>query len=219
MPEPEIANIPESHFEYRAQFQVPLFDWWQHPNQIVEALYQTLKDWNVNLGNAFWEKDPKTIRDAQLIFNVEELASTIKVGVETATFSSVNPDWETAEQLLSMFDLVMSTIKNRGKAELLRQEAVLAMHVRPGVGSLKDTMATLVATDKIGPGQMYGVCVYGDDFDLLLDKSLRYPDAVFIRTTRRFSPNIGFPDIAAAVYGDEMKALGYFGLHEIPPRG
>src|SRR5476649_728206 len=101
MPEPEIANIPESHFEYRAQFQVPLFDWWQHPNQIVEALYQTLKDWNVNLGNAFWEEDPKTIRDAQLIFNVEELASTIKVGVETATFSSVNPDWETAEQLLS----------------------------------------------------------------------------------------------------------------------
>src|SRR5215467_12768984 len=118
MPEPEIANIPESFFEYKAEFRTPLFDWWQNPTQIVEALYQTLRGWNVNLGNAFFEKDPKTIRDVQVAWNVEKLASTIKVGYETASFSSFNPDWGMADQLLSLFDIVMSTIKSKGKAEL-----------------------------------------------------------------------------------------------------
>jgi hypothetical protein len=215
----QITDFRPKLFACAADFRAPLFDWWQNPNQVVDALYETLKGWNVNLGNAFWEKDPKTIRDAQLGFGVEKLATTIKVGFETATFSSINPDWETVDQLISLFDVVMNTIKNKGKADLARQEAALAMHVRPGAVSLKGAMAALVATDKLGVGQMYGVSVYGDDSDLLLDKSVRYPNAVFIRTTRRFPPNVGFADVAEAIYKDEMKALGFFGLHEKPPRG
>lgn len=214
MAEPEIANIPESYFEYRGDFQNPLFGWWQQPNHVIEALYQTLKPWNVNLGNAFWEKDAKTVREAQIGFNVEKLSAVIKVGMETATFSSVNPDWEGAEQLISLFDLVMSTIKTAGKAEISAQEALLAMHVRQGNRSVKEVMEGLVSAEKLGPGQMYGVSVYGDETTLLLDKSQKYTDAVFIRVSRKFSAVAGFDAIAEAIYADEMKALAYFGLGE-----
>jgi hypothetical protein len=214
MAEPEIANIPESYFEYRADFKIPLFDWWRQPNQVIEALYQTLKPWNVNLGNAFWEKDPKTIREAQIGFSVERLSAVIKVGIETAVFSSVNPDWEGAEQLISLFDLAMSTIRTAGKAEIATQEALLAMHVRQGSRSLREVMEGLVSAAKLGPGRMYGVSVYGDETTLLLDKSQKYTDAVFIRVSRKFSASAGFDAIAEAIYSDEMRALGYFGLGE-----
>ncbi len=214
MAEPDVANIPESYFEYRADFRNPLFEWWRQPNQVIQALYETLRSWNVNLGNAFWEKEPKNIREAQIGFNVDKLSAVIKVGMETATFSSVNPDWESAEQLISLFDLVMSTIKSAGKAEIAAQEALLAMHVRQGKRSLGEVMTGLVNAKELGSGQTYGVSVYGDETTLLLDKSQRYPDAVFIRVTRKFAANAGFDAIAEAIYADEMKALGYFGLGE-----
>src|SRR6266700_84445 len=212
MAELEIANIPESYLEYRADFKAPLFDWWRQPNQVVEALYGALKPWNVNLGNAFWEKDPKTIREAQIVFNVERLSAIIKVGMESATFSSVSPDWTAAEHLISLFDLVMSTIKTAGRAEIAAQEGLLAMHVRQGSQSLQGAMEGLVNVQKLGPSQMYGVSVYGEETTLLLDKSQKYTDAVFIRVSRKFSASVGFADIAEAIYADEIKALGYFGL-------
>jgi hypothetical protein len=134
--------------------------------------------------------------------------------METATFSSADPDWESAEQLLSLFDLVMGTIKGAGKAEIAAQEALLAMHVRQGKRSLREAMIGLVNAKELGLGQMYGVSVYGDETALLLDKSQRYSDAVFIRVTRKFPPDTGFDAIAEAIYADEMKALGYFGLGE-----
>jgi len=215
MAEPETANIPESYFEYKAGFKTPLFDWWRDPNQVVEALYSVLNPWNVTLGNAFWEKDPKTIRDAQVGFNVERQSAVIKVGMDTATFSSVNPDWEGAEQLISLFDLVMGTIKTKGKAEIAAQEALLAMHVRQGTIPLREVMEGLVSVPKLGPGQMYGVSVYGDETTLLLDKSQKYLDSIFIRVSRKFSSTTGFGEIAEVIYNDEMKALGYFGLAEV----
>ncbi len=215
MAELEIANIPESYLEYRADFKAPLFDWWRQPNQVVEALYGALNPWNVNLGNAFWEKDPKTIREAQIGFNIEKLSAVIKVGMESATFSSVNPDWTTAEQLISLFDLAMGTIKTAGKAEIATQEAFLAMHVRQGRLSVREVMEGLVSAQKLGLSQMYGVSVYGEETTLLLDKSQKYAEAVFVRVSRKFSAGVGFADVAEAIYADEIKALGYFGLSEV----
>jgi hypothetical protein len=61
---------------------------------------------------------------------------------------------------------------------------------------------------------MYGVSVYGDETTLLLDKSQKYADAVFIRVSRKFSASAGFDAIAETIYADEMRALGYFGLSE-----
>jgi hypothetical protein len=100
----EIAKIPESYFEYRAEFLRPMFEAWSQPTRILEGMFELLQRWNVSLANAHWEKEPKTIREGQLGFNVEKLSSVMKVGIDSATFIALNPDWGDADNLLTLFE-------------------------------------------------------------------------------------------------------------------
>ena len=79
-------------------------------------------------------------------------------------------------------------------------------------------MAALVNTKVLGPAQMYGVSIYDGQRSFVLDKSAKYTDAVFFRLQRKFAAASPLKDIAEVILAEEMHALGFLGLEEIPPR-
>ncbi len=210
-----IADIPESYFEYRAEFAAPMFEVWTVPHPLVSSLSAALRKWGVGLGDIAWNKDPSTYKDLQITFNVSKMNALIKLNLDAATFTALNPDWSEAPALIELFETAMGNIQQTTKREVASQEIALAMHVKPGEKPFRDLMSPLVNTDVLGPAQMYGISVYQNDSSFVIDKSLRYQDSVFIRLYRRLGSSTSFSDIAKILHQDESRALGLLGLEEL----
>lgn len=218
MPDMELADISESFFEYRADLSVAMFNAWTVPNPLVPSVLGALAKWNVGLGDVTWNHDTKSYKDLQLTFNVTQLDAAIKVGVDSVLFVALNPDWGDAPNLVTTFDAAIKAICSTGNTEIKSHEISLAMHVKPGKTPFVDIMTRFVNREAIGPAQMYGFSVYRDSSSLVIDKSLRYEGAGFLRLQRRFEASSSFEDIAAMLYEDESKALDMLGLKELLER-
>lgn len=216
MEERQIADIPESFFQYRAELKNPLLEAWTVPNKIITALMPLLKKWDVGLGDVSWAQ-ANNLRDLQVTFGVPKLRSGIKVGLDSLTFDAANPDWLDAPKLLEFFQAVTDTLRDATSYEVVKQEAALAMHVKSGKRSSKDTMQDLVCSDRLGPADSYGVSMYRSDSSCVIDKSLRYEGAFFIRLQRTFEASVTFPELALGLYNDEIAALSLLGLTELLP--
>ena len=209
----EFANIPESLFELNVEFQEPMLEAWnKHPYGIVEALYQALKAWGVTLENAMWEKDPKTIRDARVAFEIPRASSIIRAGLETLSFTAFNQDWESAPQILPLFGAVTAKVVNFGSVAVSDFRTILALHVIPGPRPFVESMRNLVNAKALGQAQMYGFSIYNQDSTIMLDKSVKYPGGVFVRLDRNFPGTTLFKEIVAALHQDQVKALGFLGI-------
>jgi len=212
MEEKATADIPESYFEYRAEFTVPMFGVWTLPNPLVSSLFLALKGWGIGLGDITWNKEPSSYNDFQITINVLKLNAQIKFGLDSTTFIATNPDWSGAKELMELFKAAMDVIQKAATAGISSQDVALAMHVRTGEKSSKQTMSAFVNADLLGPAQMYGISVYKEDSWFVVDKSVRYPDCFFVRLQRRHGASASFDDIARRLYEDELKVLQMLGL-------
>jgi hypothetical protein len=208
-------HIPESYFEYRADFSEPMFELWTLPNPLVRMLYLALKRWNVGLSDIGWNKETKNYKDLLITFNVASVNATMRVGLDTVTFNAVNPDWSNAPALLELFEEAIDSIKKIGKVEIVLQEVFLALHICAGQKAFGNTMAGLVNSNLLGPAEMYGVSAYREDSSVVMDKSVRYEGGVFVRLQRKFPASASFPDVAMAIYEDETNVLKLLGVPEL----
>jgi len=204
--------ISESYFEDRVQFTEPIFGKWTISNPLVEALFSSLRKWNVALKDFSWNKDPNTYQEIQLTLTVPEMNAIIRVGLDSATFIAVNPDWSRAPALVELFETAWGSITG---TEMGTQELALAMHVMPGNRHFGDTMQKLVNAHVIGPATMYGISVYQEDSSLVIDKSQKYEGGLFLRLYRKLEPGIPFSDVGTIIYEDELRALRFIGLESL----
>ncbi len=217
MEQKQVAEIPESFFQYRGDLAGPLFDAWTIPNKLITTIGPSLKKWGVGLGDISWNSQATSLGDLQVTFSVPKLGAAIRLGLETLTFDAANPDWSDAPNLIEMFDAVQAVLKQNADYEVAKQEVALAMHVRSGDQDLQGVMRQFVNVEKLGSAEMYGLSVYRNDSSWVIDKSLRYEKAYFIRLNRTFEPSLGFSEIAMSIYKDEVTVLGLLGLTELLP--
>lgn len=188
---------------------------WALPNPLVEALYPILKGYGFGLQDIEWARDPKSYQELQVTFRVLKLNAVINVGVDAVSFAAFNPDWNDAPNLAELFQTVRDRILQLAKVSAAAQEIALAMHVQQGDTPFPKIMRNLVNADTLGEAETYGVSTYSSDYSMVIDKSARYDNSVFVRLHRRFSGSATVKDIAAAVYADENRALGLLGLEEL----
>jgi hypothetical protein len=215
MPEKQVADIPEAYFEYRADFSEPMFSAWSLPNEIVKGIFPFLQSYGVGLQDIEWSKDPKSFKELQVTFKVLKLNAVVHVGIDSTTFVAINPDWTEAAALIELFEKLRGRILEIGHTGIERQETALAMHVKPSETPFPELMKQLVNQKILGTAEMYGVSTYNGDSSMVIDKSLRYENSVFIRLHRKFPPSVTVKEIATALYEDEMRALGLLGLQEL----
>ena len=209
------AVIAESYFEYKASLSAPMFKAWTLPNTLVADLFPALKQWDVGLSDISCNKESNSLQDLQLTFNVLRLGATIKVGLDSISCVAVNPDWSQAPALVELYGTAIQVACKTGATSIASHECALAMHVRSGDNGFKETMANLVNGSALGPAQMYGLSIYQNDSSMVLDRSVRYENGLFVRLYRKLSLGVDLVQVAKMLYDDEVKALTMLGLPEL----
>lgn len=207
-------HVPEAFFEHRQSFADPWIERW--PNPFVAELVPPLRAAGVELTDFSMNKDAANIGELYLNISIRRLNAAVRIGLDTLTFIAANPNWEIAPQLVAIFDRISSQVRNVVGISPKSQEATLAFHVSPGTLDFGKITASLVNGNVVGECLFCGVSLYKSDGALVIDKSLRYEGAAFVRLQRRFAGDALLSDVAAQLYQDEVAALRLLGIAEVP---
>jgi hypothetical protein len=130
-------------------------------------------------------------------------------------FIVANPDWGMATDLVPVFDRIADTICGIVHSRPISQKATLAFHVTAGTIDFKAKTASLVNSDLLVGSVFCGVSLHREDGALIIDKSLKYPNAAFVRIERVHSGDAVFSEAATSLYDDEIAALRLLGIEGI----
>src|SRR5215469_1475366 len=122
MEQRQIADVPESFFQYRARLTDPLFEAWTIPNRVVLSVAPVLSNWGVGLADVSWNQQATNLQDLQVTFSVPKWSSALRIGLDSITFDVVNPDWSDAPKLIELFDVVTGALKQSTRFALATQE-------------------------------------------------------------------------------------------------
>jgi hypothetical protein len=210
-------HIPESFFEHRQIFADPWIDRWILPNPFLVALAPILRGVGVELSDYSLNTNAANVGDSWLNISLRKLNATVRIGLDTVTFIAANPYWAMTPLLVPVFDQLSDKIRSVAGASPKFQEATLAFHVTSGTVDFRKMTATLVNKEIAGECLFHGISLHRpDNTVLIIDKSLRYENAAFIRLQRRFSPEVLFAEIVARLYDDEVAALRLLGISGVP---
>ena len=197
-------------------FAEPWIGLWTIPNPFVQAVYAPLRPFGVSLNDFSFNRDAATIAETWLNVEIKSLKAAIRIGLDRVTFMAANPSWNAAPQLVSAFEAVSVAIRKLTDIDAESQTSVLGFHLTAGQGDFRARTGELVNAAALGDGLFYGVSVHRDDSSLAIERSLSFNNAAFIRLERRLGPRATFPEIATALYADEMAALSLLGIPAIP---
>jgi hypothetical protein len=205
-------RIPESFFEHRQFFTEPWVERWTIPNPFISALLAPLRPLGVGLADFSFNKDPANVGETYLNISIRGLNAVVRIGLDTVTFIAANPDWEMAPQFVPIFDQISERVRGLLGIAPKSQEATLAFHVTPGASDFRQATASLVNRNVVGECHFYGVSLHRGDGALIIDRSLRYEGAAFVRLQRIFDGDTRFTEVASRLYEDEVAALRLLGI-------
>jgi hypothetical protein len=205
-------NIPESFLEHRQTFSTPWIDRWTITNPFIGVLYSLLRYQGVELTDFGFNKDAANIGETYLNLSVRKLNAAIRVGLETVTYMAANPDWSMAPQLVELFDSIASTLSKFIEQTPSSQQLTLALHVTGGEIDLRQMTSKLVNRELLGDAEFFGISLHQKNGSIVIDRSLRYERAAFIRIQRTFPGAMSFAEIAPQIYDEEVKTLSVIGI-------
>jgi hypothetical protein len=179
------------------------------------VLFETLRPDGVGLSDFSFNKEPANFAETYLNVSIRKLNAAVRVGLDAVSYLAANPDWEMAPQLLEVFERVSERIRGVVGGQVESQEATLAFHVTPGTGDFQESTASLLNPDIAGKALFSGISLHRSDGVLIIDKSLRYERAAFVRLQCRFPAETHFSDVASRLYEDEISALRLLGLTDV----
>jgi hypothetical protein len=213
MTTPAVAhNIPESFLEHRQTFGTAWVDRWTIGNPFITLLHPAMLTFGVELSDFSFNKEAANVGDTYLNIAVKRLNSAIRVGLDHVTYIAANPDWGMAPQLVELFDGVSAAVQSFLGQVPKSQKLTLAFHVAVGELDLHQETSKLVNRSLLGEADFYGVSMYHEYGSTVIDKSLRYDRAAFIRMQRRFDGHVSFAEIAPIIYDEEVKTLALIGV-------
>jgi len=204
--------IPESLLEHRQTFAAPWVDRWTIANPFIGALYPVLRNWGIELTDFSFNKEATNVGESYMNVAVRKLNAAVRVGLDNVTYIAANPDWSMAPQLVEVFDSVASRVGKFIEQAPATQQLTLAFHVTAGEIDLKKTSANLVNHELLGDAEFFGISLHQKGGSIVIDKSLRYENAAFVRLQRTFPGVMRFAEIAPQVYEEEVKALSLIGI-------
>ena len=205
------STIPESFLEHRQTFGTPWVDRW-NANPFIGLLFPIVRKWGVALTDFSFNKDATNVGETYMNVVVRKLSAALRVGLDNVTYIAANPDWSMAPQLVELFDSVASRVEKFVEQAPTTQQLTLAFHVTAGDIDLKKASAQLVNRELLGDAEFFGISLHQENGSIVIDKSLRYENAAFIRLQRTFPGEATFAEIAPRIYEDEVKTLSLIGI-------
>ena len=204
-----------SYAEFIATYKDPAFENWSF-QEMASAVDRGLSEWGVKLEDIRMNEPSTSAADQHARVDLFSSNVIVEVGIGKTRLMANNPDWERGEVLRGVGEKVLEVVRDVLEADLERQIATIGFHFSiPGKSPREVTEALLNPKHELmkEPGaRSFGVSVYRDDGDVILDTSMLYEDALFMKISRSFGGDSSLQEIGETMYGEEMRYLGMLGM-------
>jgi len=216
MSEKTQAEIPYSMLEYTAVFGKPILEAWAVPVRLVAAILRVLEPFGFKADGVELKTRAEKLTENAIVFRRTPPGVTFTVGVEKVVIAAENLDWSDAEQFMRGARAGLDAVVQEGKADLRVQHLVLAIHIQLKTKPRHEVTAPLLSPEALklldGDLKMPGVILQREKCSVVIDGSLAFANALFVRINREHSPSAAFDQMAEDLRNDEMQLFDLLGL-------
>ncbi len=205
----------DAYFQLKQSYASNWAERWIIPNPLIAPLTGELKRYGVSLNDFAFANEAKTLGEVSLTIAIPSITSAVVVGLDQVLYLAKEPTWQTAPKIVEIFQLISDIIGKVMQCTLASQTSELEFHIVSRGPDFEAATRQWVDLDKVGNWSFCGLSLHKEDASLTLDKSVRHPDAVYLKLQRRFGSDVGIADIALQVLQDEREALKLLGISEV----
>ncbi len=210
------AEIPYSMLEYTAVLGKPILEAWTVPARLVAVVMNALTPFGFKPDGVELKTRAEKLTDNVIVFRRTPPGVTFTVGIEKFVIVAENLDWSDAEQFMKAARAGLEAVLQEGKAEIKLQNLVLAIHIQLKTKPRHEVTAPLVSAETLklldGEVKMPGIILQREKCSVVIDGSLAFANALFVRINREHSPNVAFTQMAEILRKDEMQLFDVLGL-------
>jgi hypothetical protein len=209
------VTIPYGVVEFTAHFKRPILPAYPRSAEIIADVLNTLEPWGFTLEGVESPTATK-LKDYAIVFRRNPPNVVITLGLGKVVIVAENLDWTDAEQFVAGAASALNTIVKVTGAEIKSHSLTVAIHVQFTTGSPRDIGAILhnpVTSEFLdGPIKFQGIILQREKASIIIDLSLAYPNALFVRIMREHPPEMPLKDMAAVLRQDEERLYEVLGL-------
>ena len=208
------ATVPTSFIEYRLNFVRPILEKWRENAEIIQALLETLRPWNVRLSNISIAQAAANLGELQISFAIVPQRIVFNLFLEAASLFATNVGWEDAPNLRKMVETIQPSLVRCANVEVANIQATFAFHITPRGKDVREITKKFAppgeADDELVTA--FGFSVYRSDCSRVVDLSLLYPNSLFVRLIRNFDQSVSVKDVEVALRSDQASILNLIGI-------
>lgn len=210
------AEIPYSMLEYTAVLGTPILEAWAVPARLVAVILSALGPFGFKPEGVELKTRAEKLTDNVIVFRRTPPGATFTVGVEKLVIAAENLDWSEADQFMTGARAGLDAVIEEGKAEIRLQHLVLAIHIQVKTKPRQEITAPLLSPQALklldGELKMPGIILQREKCSVVIDGSLAFANALFVRINREHSSNATFEHMAEILRADEMQLFDLLGL-------
>jgi len=210
------AEIPYSMLEYTAVLGKPILEAWTVPARLVAVTMNALAPFGFKPDGVELKTRAEKLTDNVIVFRRTPPGVTFTVGIEKLVIAAENLDWSDAEQFMKAARAGLDAVLQEGKAEIRLQHLVLAIHIQLKTKPRHEVTAPLVSAEALklldGEVKMPGIILQREKCSVVIDGSLAFANALFVRINREHAPSVAFAQMAEVLRKDEMQLFDVLGL-------
>jgi hypothetical protein len=209
-------EIPYSLVEYTAVFKTPAVKAWAVPANLIDSVLTAITPYGFNLEGVESKTRTEKLSDCSLSFKRTPPGITINLGIGKMFVTAENLDWNDAEKFMETMNTALSAALDASDAELKLQQLALVLHIQIKNKSRKDVTDPLfspVAARLLdGDVQFQGMVLNREKSFVLIDASVVYNNALFIRLFREHPAERTLKEMSEVLYKDEVQLFEVLGL-------
>jgi hypothetical protein len=208
------ATVPTAFIEYRLNFVRSILEKWRENPEIIQALLETLRPWNVHLSNVSIKQAPTNLGELQITFEIIRQRVVFNLFLEAASLFATNVGWGDAPNLRKMVEAIQPSLVRSANVEVANIQATLAFHITPRGKDVRQITKKFAPPGEAVDESVtaFGFSIYRGDSSRVVDLSLLHPNSLFVRMIRNFEQSVSLNDIEAALRSDQASILDLIGL-------
>jgi hypothetical protein len=209
------ATVPTAFIDYRLNFVRPILGKWNQNGEIIQAILDALRPWNVRLGSVSAKSVPANLGEIQVSFEIVPQRIVFNLFLEAASLFVANIGWGDAPNFRRLVEAIRPALAKSASVEIANIQATLAFHVTPNEGK-----SVREITEKFAPAgetadesvTAFGFSIYRGDSSKVVDLSLLYANSLFVRLIRNFDQSRSLDEIESTLRSDQASVLNQLGL-------
>lgn len=210
----ENVKVESAFLDHTWRFARPAFvlpDRWSALN---EGMVKALGASGLTSAGISYRTEPANVSDVRVKYEFPDGRYSLSVGVDTVVVSILNPGWEEKDLLLDRTRRGLAVVHDILQVPFESQKVALGMHLKGAQRTNLEITRRFVNADLLPEERMEasGFTIYTDRSKILVDRSVRLPDGLFIRLEKQHPPERELPEIASDLRAFEEHVLNALGL-------